>query len=295
MTGGKRIAAAVMALCLCVGLTGCGNKIDYKAVKTEITTTTGPDGQVGTVTTTDGQTTTAPAVTTEPVVSEKDVDYFKKCAFVGEALCSGMVYVDDIKESQLYTNNSAHVYDIGNSEWTVNGKKLALPQALTEAKSKYIYVWVGPNDLSDLDPEKFVEYYSELIAKITTANPKSYVGIITIAPTSASYEGTLGDHKIEEYNQKLAEMVDSMTNKRLHLFNITMVVGDETGHLKSDYDTGDGLHMSADAYIAIGKYLYENQISPFVSDYIVSDTTTAQTTAPVTTAPQMVTTTTPAR
>ena len=93
------------------------------------------------------------------------------------------------------------------------------------------------------------------------------MGVISVAPVSAEYDGTLTNGKVYDYNAKLAEMVDKIGNNRVYFFNVTTILGDSNGNLKSEYDSGDGLHMTGEAYRALLDNLVSMQIHPYLTDF----------------------------
>lgn len=275
-----RLAAAAAAAVICVCMAGCGNAIEYKTFNTNSSSqqdsiadsSSLPDSSV-----TDSTNDSSEPIGDQPltntqindtVVKDDDPEYLTKTAFVGEALCSGLsFYTEGLKEDQIYTENNAHVDDIASTTWTIDGKQYELPDALYKSERKYIYIWLGPNDLGNYDPSGFAQQYQALIEKIFYANPLAYVGVISVAPVSAEYDGTLANGKVYDYNAKLAEMVDKIGNNRVYFFNVTTVLGDTNGNLKSEYDSGDGLHMTGDAYRALLDNLVSMQIHPYLTDF----------------------------
>ncbi len=280
-----KIIAACAAAAL--ALSGCGNAIEYKDVAGVVTTTapaeSAPDSSSS------GEDTEKPnddssipddSSTTDDSSSQPDIpvpenqrkteddpEYFKKCAFVGEAICSGLdFYVKEVEEGSVYAENSAHVTDIADTRWQVDGEEYDLPDALYAQGRKYIYIWIGPNDLCNYAPAGFADKYKELIEEITFANPLAYVGVISVAPVSSDYEKTLTNGTIREYNLALSEMIDTIANNRVSFFNITATLADEEGYLLDEYASSDGLHMTSEAYKVLAKYIYDNQIHPFIID-----------------------------
>lgn len=279
-----RLAAAATAAVICVCMAGCGNAIEYKTFNTtssqpESIADSSSEADSSVIDSTDDSSSEPigdqPLTNTQindTVVKEDDPDYLTKTAFVGEALCSGLsFYTEGLKEDQIYTENNAHVDDIASTTWTVDGKQYELPDALYASKRTYIYIWIGPNDLSNYDPTGFAQQYQALIEKIFYANPLAYVGVVSVAPVSAEYDGTLTNGKVYDYNAKLAEMVDKIGNNRVYFFNVTTVLGDSSGNLKSEYDSGDGLHMTGEAYRALLDDLVSMQIHPYLTDFETPD------------------------
>lgn len=281
-----KIIAACAAAAL--ALSGCGNAIEYKDVA-GVVTTTAPTESVPDSSSAGEDTekpnddsnsipddsSTVDDSSSQPDIpvlenqrkTEDDPDYFKKCAFVGEAICSGLdFYVKEVEDGSVYAENSAHVTDIADTRWEVDGEEYALPDALYAQGRKYIYIWIGPNDLCNYDPAGFTDKYKELIEEIVFANPLAYVGVISVAPVSSDYEKTLTNGTIKEYNLALSEMIDTIGNNRVSFFNITATLADEEGHLLDEYASADGLHMTSEAYKVLAKYIYDNQIHPFLID-----------------------------
>lgn len=287
----KKLLCVAAALSICLATAGCANEIEYRS----------PDNFTSSVT----DDSSTPDDSSEPddekpqdkpddsdvsvdvppppfdddddnnqgnsgslVVKEDDPEYFSKCAFLGEALCSGLSYVDSIPDEFIYTKNTAHVHDIGETSWaSADGQTKPLPQVLYEKERKYIYIWVGPNDLTSYNPNSFAAKYEELVNSITYANPMAYVCVVSIAPVSREYEQALGGDAIIDYNLKLSEMVDKIGNNRVRFVNLITVLGDNDGFLKGEFDSGDGLHMTPSAYRAVAEYLLDTQIHPYVTDF----------------------------
>lgn len=278
----KKLSALILAVSLTVTAAGCGNAVEYKSIGTPQTDSSSESSPEESSLPSDSSSLpsepdSSPEVTAPPpdsssiidslTVAEDDPEYLSKAAFVGEALCSGLsVYTNEIDESNVFAEINAHVTDISKTEWDINGKRYKLPDALYAAEKKYVYLWLGPNDLSNLAPAEFAQKYKELINEIFYANPMAYVGVISIAPVSSEYESKLTKGKISEYNTELSQMIDSIGNNRVTFFNITSTLADSSGNLLADYASSDGLHLKSAAYKAIAEYIQTNQIHPFTSD-----------------------------
>lgn len=276
MLTAKKIAAVAAAAMCMISFAGC-ESIEYRSFDTssssqaEISSSSPESSETdSSSSSTDGPISDQPLQdpNSDPLITkEDDPDYLSKTAFIGEALCSGLsVYGDNIQASQVYAENNAHVDDIAQTSWDVNGEQLSLPDALYKTDRKYVYIWIGPNDLNNYDPKTFAMRYKDLINEIYHASPMAYVGVISIAPVSEQYDKTLSFGTVYDFNAALAEMIDGIGNNRVYFFNITSVLGDSNGHLKSEYDSGDGLHLTADAYKAVEKHLVNMQIHPYLSD-----------------------------
>ncbi len=281
----KKLLCTMVAMTICISMASCANEIKYKSPDEFSSSVTDdsstPDSSEPDVDKPQDDSSDSDISVDVPkppidddddnkstlVVKEDDPEYFSKCAFIGEALCSGLSYVSDIPDEYIYTKNSAHVHDIGQTSWTsADGQTKPLPQVLYEKERKYIYIWVGPNDLTSYNPNSFAAKYEELVKSITDVNPMAYVCVVSIAPVSREYEAELGGDALIEYNLKLSEMVDKIGNNRVKFVNLITVLGDSDGYLKGAYDTGDGLHMTPSAYKAVAQYMLDNQVHPYVTD-----------------------------
>lgn len=276
MYSSKKLILAAAAI-LALSLSACGESMDYYPL-----TATTRAGAVTSPPETDppkdssGTTSTAPPETSKQTetsvtpVSDQDNDraepsplsdeeYLENSLFIGDSICSGLsAYLDDyVSGENVLAYRDGRTTNMFSQTYEVNGKAKALDEAFEEISPDFVYFWLGTNEFSSLSGEKFSEYYQKLIDDVTASDRDVKIGIISIAPTGKGYPVT--PEKVSELNDSLEKLAKEMGGKTVYI-DVTGVLADDSGFLKKEYDTGDGLHINQKGYKAVSEYILSNKM-----------------------------------
>jgi lysophospholipase L1-like esterase len=140
--------------------------------------------------------------------------------------------------------------------YSTDGKKGAVSVAAQERKPQYVIITLGlENGVAHCSKEKFQEYYSKIIDAIKKSSPETKIILQSVFPTSKQVskdKPSISCEKISIANSWIAELAQSKSVKYL---NTASVLTDKRGNLKSEYDSGDGIHLNTDGYTAVLDYI----------------------------------------
>ncbi|MBQ8432041.1 MAG: hypothetical protein IJX28_04065 [Clostridia bacterium] len=197
------------------------------------------------------------------------MDYIDKMIFFGESttthLRSRGVLTGGTETTQVWADSSGTKTLSSKllSETIVyppTGEHLTLAEALKKEQPDYIVLSFGLNNLNAFIGNKslYVNNYNKLITAIQQASPSTKILLQSVYPVSAdcddfSVDGATVCAHTQTLNEWLKEIAAAHTNVRY--VNTAAALTNDAGTLKEDYDTGDGVHLTAFAYQQVLHYL----------------------------------------
>lgn len=258
---------------------GCVNISDRVLPESALTsTTTIPPAEIKTVsiatTTSERSTTTPPFITTaEPSESEEygdfprseaDEEFLSGCVFVGDSICSGLSRYGILSEKQVAAQGNIAARNIFDFTFNEGGAELSLLSLLVDRKPKAVVFSMGMNDVNITTTQEFADNYKNLLRTAEGFLPDAKMIVLSITPVKKDSEFTANE-TIDRFNLALKEMIAE--NEDWTFVDITPGMKNADNALKTNYDGGDGIHLSPDAYEAILGQLCE-QVVPDVPDDI---------------------------
>lgn len=265
---------AAAALISCLGLTSCGDDMDYvpltvttkgswvqkpsESKSSSVTTTvSAPEKTDSKTTTTTAPETSQTTVTTTEKAPEKeenplsDEEYLEKSLFIGDSLCSGLsTYLDEYTNGEnVLAYRDGRTTNMFTQDYKAGGKNLSLDQAFEELSPEYVYFFIGSNEISVTSAAKYVENLKALVEAVV-GDSDVKIGLVSMAPVGSSYKVSLD--KVKEYNAEMQKLCDSMGDNVYYIDIYSALTGDD-GYLSSAYDSGDGLHIIGKGYSAISE------------------------------------------
>lgn len=276
------ISAVAAALVL---LTGC-TSIDERSLEDATATSTNEQITVATTAATTIVTTTTTTTTTEattvtstseiletsdsatelvastietvPIVesyetytfNEDDQIFLSNTVFVGDSICRGLSAYGVIPTSNVFAQGNIGARSIFDYTFTYGDDEVELLTALVNAKAKNIVFSMGMNDINMTSAETYVENYTYLLNMVSTYCPEATMIVVGITPVTDE-SNFVANQKIRDYNAALAQMVEDADNPLLVFVDATDELVNSNGALKSNYESGDGLHLNTGAYYAI--------------------------------------------
>ncbi len=134
-----------------------------------------------------------------------------------------------------------------------------IPEAASLKQPKYMIITLGLNGImSHVDNRKNFEYsYSKLIDAIKSVSSETKIIIQSIFPVSAACNAFSADaaqvnQNIDTVNGWLREL---SAQKGVYYLDSQSVLKDGSGMLKTEYDNGDGIHLTKSAYELLLSYI----------------------------------------
>jgi hypothetical protein len=194
--------------------------------------------------------------------------YIDSMIFVGESttahLRSRGVLTGGKSTKQVWSNESnTMALDLNILQKTINypetGQEMTIAAAAVVAKPRYIVLNFGVNVIQTFGKNEklYITAYGKLIDAIHEASPDTVVILQTVYPVAAN-QASFGEGAatINAYIKRLNELLpDIATAHNAYVVDTASVLVGSDGNLRSDYQTGDGIHLTTEAYVQILGYL----------------------------------------
>lgn len=262
---GRKIAAALLSFLILLSC-GCVDITNRTAPERPVIATVSqtikdiPDTPV----TVSVATTTAPREETEDTTasavipmdeiyssfefSDDDYSFLNNCVFVGDSICSGLAHYGIIPAGRVIAQGNIAARNIFDFTFTADGGELTLISALVNAKPDYIVFSMGINDVNITTEQEFTDNYREILTMTEGFLPEVQLIVLSITPIDASSTFTTNEH-IDSFNEALSAMAEE--SGRWLYVDVTGELKNEGNALKTAYSSGDGIHLSPDAYHAV--------------------------------------------
>ena len=203
-----------------------------------------------------------------PKTQDMGQEYIDQMVFVGESttahLRSRGVLRDGQGTEQVWSDSSGTMtLDLNILHKTILHPKtrqpLTIAQAAGREKPRYLVLSFGVNGIVGFsrNEELYRRAYGKLITAIHEASPDTVVLLQTVYPV-ADNQTVFGEGAatvngyIRRINELLPEIADQYD---AYVVDTASVLCDAQGNLRMDYQAGDGIHLTAEAYRQILQYL----------------------------------------
>lgn len=180
--------------------------------------------------------------------SEEDYDFLGGCVFVGDSICSGLAHYGIIPAERVIAQGNIAARNIFDFTFTVDGGELSLLSALVNANPEYVVFSMGINDVNITTQQEFLDNYREILTMTEGFLPNAKLIFLSITPIDSS-SGFTDNKNIDSFNAELSTIEDE--NDRWTYIDVTGELKNSENALKTAYSSGDGIHLSPDAYYAV--------------------------------------------
>ncbi len=182
--------------------------------------------------------------------------YPQELSIVGDSIASGFGAYQALDNPYDFAVGSLAARSIGDYTFTYGEGTYNYSEALEAAQPAYIYLSMGMNDVNMSTSDEYAENYKAIIESVQEVCPDSVIIVASVTPIDLSSTFT-AQSTIQMFNEKLKAMVESIGSNKIVFYNAFEVVLDAaTGGLASDYNGGDGIHLSYSAYYTLLENLY---------------------------------------
>ncbi len=210
------------------------------------------------------------------------------CTLLGESEDRGMSYIDSfifIGESTTYHlksrgvlsggKNTKQIWAPKNGTMTLDlsvdkikivygetGEELTFYEAAAKKRPKYVIMTFGLNGAVQniaRGEEYFKSCYKKLINAIKSASPDTKIIIQSAFPVAENMDMSaysISQKTLNEYIDTINEWSYSLAkSENLRYLDTAEILKDENGNLKLEYQSGDGYHLTKEAYEKILYYI----------------------------------------
>lgn len=189
--------------------------------------------------------------------TDEDYSFLDGCVFVGDSICSGLGHYGIIPMDRVIAQGNIAARNIFDFTFSVDGGEMTLITALVNAKPEYIVFSMGINDVNITSEQEFAENYKEILTMTEGFLPEAKLIVLSITPIDSESTFTTNEH-IDGFNDALKNMAEE--SERWIYVDVTGELKNSDNALKSDYSSGDGIHLSPDAYYATLYQLCRSQL-----------------------------------
>jgi lysophospholipase L1-like esterase len=184
--------------------------------------------------------------------------------FIGESTTSHLksrgVLAGGNNTKQVWSNDqNTMTLDLNILQKTIRyprtGQLMTIPEALRAERPPMVVLSFGVNGITAFAKNErlYRAAYGKLIDAVHEASPDTVVLLQTVYPValnqSAFSEGAI---TVNGYIRRLNEMLPEIAlSHDAQVVDTASVLRDGEGNLRADYQTGDGIHLTRQAYLAI--------------------------------------------
>ena len=196
--------------------------------------------------------------------ADAGLEYIGKMVFIGESTTSHLSSRPGlpIQAAQVWKDNSGTKRlssRITSEKILCNGSEMTIAEACALEKPEYVVLSFGLNGIIDFIANKnsYTSNYSKLIKAIQAASPETRIILQTVYPVSSADDFSVDLATLNGYIMTLNEWIPEIAaaHDGVRVVDTASVLRTVDGVLGSAYDVGDGIHLTANAYVAVLDYL----------------------------------------
>lgn len=165
---------------------------------------------------------------------------------------------DGLATTQVWGSNAGNIPsgDLANCKirYPADGSEISPAEAAAKDRPARLIVVLGADGLADIDEDRFVNGYVDLIRAIQTASPDTAIVVCSISSVTTTYGGADG------VNANVIRAVNSWIQKvctvtGVYYCDTASAVNDRAGWLDSDYASANGKALNSAGIRKILDYL----------------------------------------
>ncbi|MGN0621927.1 MAG: GDSL-type esterase/lipase family protein [Porcipelethomonas sp.] len=166
---------------------------------------------------------------------------------IGDSIALGYGAYQRVPSRHVLAELNAAPSSIRDFTFDYDGKKHTVLAILNDEMPENIMLSMGVNDITTYSDENFAEKYMGFVSDVKTLCPDSNIYVMALTPVMKSCEYTDND-AINSYNNALKSAVEAQKDDKITFIDVPPELFDKSGNLKSEYSSGDGMHLTGDAY-----------------------------------------------
>ncbi len=242
----KLIIYCILCLLLVACICSCDNEEGSGQSSTDLPQTNAPEQTTGENETTD--------VVDPPPTPEKNTG-LDDALFIGDSRSHGIKIYSDLEKrgATFFTNVGMSIYNVRNTEvYVTNQGNYKIEQLLTEKKYGKIFLMLGVNEIGyPFNPT--VNNYKTFVEDIQRLQPDALIFVQanlkvtkSVSDANIKINWPVNNPAIEQFNEAIKGLTDG---KKIFYVDVNELFNDGNGNMPVDKAGGDGIHVTANAYI----------------------------------------------
>lgn len=179
--------------------------------------------------------------------------------FVGDSITNGFIWCGALNPRNVYATPSVGARNMLTFDMTYRDKPAKFIPVLNKTKPKYVFLWMGMNDVNLTSAADYCKNYKKII-DTALANSTADVYVCAMSPISNPKYSELS--KPGEFNTAIHKFILKNYTQRVYYIDFVEPIKNSSGVLANEFDSGDGVHPSNKAYYValheINKQVKEN-------------------------------------
>ncbi len=189
-------------------------------------------------------------------------DYFADAVMIGDSRTEGFKLFSGLTQGTYMAHTGLMIFKIFDTEITLNGEKMTVPEALDEGTYGKVYISLGVNELGMYDDQGYHDNFAKFVDFVREKQPEATIYIQLLIPVNTQKCKDKGqadyvtNEQIGVYNDLLRQVAQE---KQVFLVDPAQAIVDETGEPPYD-ETADGVHFQPTGYQLWYDYLTKHTI-----------------------------------
>ena len=192
------------------------------------------------------------------------VFFFGESTTAHLARAGGVLDTDEHRGKVLRDESGTRCLDmrILSSPVIYEGEKISFAEAVERAQPRVLVLSFGLNGITrwSRDPEAFLRNYRVLIDGILSRSPNTKILLQSVYPVGENESFSLSvnelNKQIENLNAHILSLAEEYEN--VDYINTATLLSNSSGALSPNYDVGDGIHLTNEAYRIILLHLCQS-------------------------------------
>ena len=201
------------------------------------------------------------------VLPQNEKDALAGVYFFGESTTAHLARTGGVlegREKVLRDESGTRYLDmrILSSPVFYEGEKIAFSDAVERAQPRILVLSFGLNGITrwSRDSDTFLRNYRALIDGILARSPNTQIILQSVYPVGENECFSLPVHTLNAQIAALNGHIESLSKEyeNVDYINTAVLLADASGALSPEYDIGDGIHLTNEAYRIILRFLCQS-------------------------------------
>jgi len=186
-------------------------------------------------------------------------DYLSRFVFLGDTNTHALSSSGAVPAAQVWSteNGDWNIKDCTNTYISLvdasgNSQEMTIYNAAAVRKPEYLVINIGLTGLTKINEAEFKAAYTTLIDTIRLGSPDTKVICQSILPVAESMTDEVKNSRITRANEWILEVAEETGTRYLNAAELLM---DDTGNLRPEYSSGDGITLSEPGCQAVLLYI----------------------------------------
>ncbi len=191
--------------------------------------------------------------------SDYGADYLSRFVFLGDTNTRALSSSGSVPATQVWSTESGdwNLKDSTNTyisftDGNGNTQEMTIYNAAAVRQPEYLVINIGLTDLTQISEAEFKAAYTTLIDTIRLGSPNTKVICQSILPVVETMTDEVKNGRIEKANEWILEVAKETDTRYLNAAELLM---DDTGNLRPEYSSSDGITLSEPGCQAVLLYV----------------------------------------